>query len=277
MMGKKIPKEQTKLVETPSIHEIVNKMVDTKKDRHRNGTEWISVRHRDSPILRSHIALPKEEYDVLAWAVAWNTCYLMYERRKRVYAYAITRPPMSRTWEQTRAGELGIDECYRYIQQMIGEGLQGEIYKNPIVRRRKSLGKLLGTAKLWSLELSRYDYKASKNVLNEKLLSPLEEGKEDPYDRSYNEYWLYEFGKGDIRVFSEECPKTNVSLSGVRNVLGSAISSEEFNTEEFKESVRIAFKNMKDRWDRTRYHIVEMNTDKEVKDALRRMAMLEQL
>lgn len=166
---------------------------------------FISVKYGDSPVIRDHVELDKSEYEVLAYGVSWATCYIVYQRRKRVYAYAIVTPPIHNNWA-IHAQELPPEMAMRLIREMDKEGYDTKILDDPIKRRQKYIGKLLGTIRVYCKDIKEYSWRVDEaDELVDDIDEPLDETRA-------SKYWVYDFGKGDIRIFDEELPKSNVSL-----------------------------------------------------------------
>jgi len=210
MVKKEVDVAQKKLVVRPTIRDILGMItwpLAGKGRRNINSHDFISCRYGDSPTIRSHMERNLTEENglkVLAYSVGRIVAYVAYESRKTIYSYAISAPASGEGWDNYHARQIPLGDCVANIEDMISEGFKGAVYTNPLVRKRKLMGKRLGTIVLWRKQGLKYDYSQNKQIIPDGF--DVLDLKED-----CQMYWVHQFKGNDIRVYDTEFPASNRS------------------------------------------------------------------
>lgn len=246
----------------PTIKEILG-MIKWNISERRAEHLFISCKYGHSPVIRRHISLGGDDYKLFGYAVGRIVAYVVYERRKTMYAYAIQGQSAFDKWSNINARELPLSECITHINEMIADGFKGGMFGDAVARKKALMGKPLGTIRLWTKNATKYDYGKDKLSYDDSF--------EKLSDDASFKYWVYDF-KGTIRIFKTEFPKTNKSIHK-RQMTDIATAVERCEFPEFAKEIKkkvMANKEVCNKY----YMVAEFNIPKDVKDKLKRMALL---
>jgi len=289
MVKKKVDVAQTKLVKKPTIREIIGMItwpLTTHSRRNYRDEDFISCRYGDSPTIRSHVKKNLTEENglkVLAYSVGRIVAYIAYESRKTIYSYVISAPSSGEGWENFHARQIPLIDCMLNVEDMVSNGYKGSVYTNPLVRRKKLMGKPLGTITLWKKQGLKYAYTDNRHSVQKGF--DVLDVKED-----CKTYWVHLFKGNDVRVFDRQFPVSNRSslYLGHYEQFFNAVDESDFPVfvDELRPKLKAELKKQSefDKSKRARFNVeeyefsvVRWDVPDETKKSMKRKALLSSL